>query len=212
MPRLDPHRPAPGLDRTATSRSAGPESTTPGGSPALSITEKARRARALALDSGGHMPDACWALIYDFETAPWTTDAERLAHEGHELVPSGQVDDGELPEAVDALGRALAALRVHVRGHERFSDRALYRVLVEALLHEPRKDVREFPAGGGWVIALDDFVHGPPAVDPGPPASREVRTRRRRAFPEIELPDDRPVSVSGPRGVGYHHCLRGLPD
>lgn len=192
---------------------AGGDGDEPDTSAPLSQAEKAERARGLALDTGGRMPDACWAMIYDFETAPWTTDAHRLEEAGFTVVPSDEVDDADLPERLDALGRALAAIDVFVRGHERYDDRELYRVLVQAMVHEPRKDVRSFPHGGGWVIALDDFADGPPPVDLAGASrnDRRTRCRRRHAFPPVRLPDDLPISVSGPRGPGFHHCMRPVP-
>jgi len=86
--------------------------------------------------------DDYWGLVYDFEYAPWTTDYELLLEEGVQMPPIETFeDDDELTEYLWTIIERLAAMRVYLTSTDHLSDRELYWMLTEDVLHEPRRDV-----------------------------------------------------------------------
>lgn len=110
-------------------------------------TREAAIARLLAeaRDRGQNADRSFWAMVYDFELAPMTTNRKQLAELGVEVVASASLADDELSvklrEIVDMLGR----LNVYLLHTNHLSDRELYEKLAEDILDE---EVRDLPPDG----------------------------------------------------------------
>jgi hypothetical protein len=132
--------------RSDESEAARPRVTEPA---EIIATKAANRARAIdelvreAHDKGSYASRAFWAMVYDFEHAPETTNRRQLAELGV-TVPAPEaiesLTDAEVAAAIRSIVEGLALLRVYLLHTDHLSDRELLRRLVLEILDEPIRD------------------------------------------------------------------------
>ena len=98
------------------------------------------------------MREAFLGNVVSYEQAGWVTHLKLLAEDGFHVTPPEELDDQQLPDALWALIRAMAAGRVYLYHTDHLSDRELYRWLWEEVLPE---ETKAMPKGFGWNCHLD---------------------------------------------------------
>jgi hypothetical protein len=93
-----------------------------------------------------------WESVVGYESAPDTSEHERLRAEGIELPAPDQLDDAALTKKLWEVIHALAARNTFLTNTDHLSDRELYTFLINECFHEISKDV---PKGTGWVHGID---------------------------------------------------------
>ena len=96
----------------------------------------------MAKNGGGEKPlgFTYWALVYDFEQAPWTTNREQLEELGIETPVAATLSDEELKERLDDVIQGLSLLGVYLLNSNHFSDVGLYEHLRTSVLEEAVRD------------------------------------------------------------------------
>jgi len=133
--------------------------------------------------------EAFWQYVVDYESAPMTSDAERLGSEGVELPPADELTDEALRDKLWEVLKALATLRTFLHCTDHMSDHELYvRLRKEALIE--RKADMPMDAGSAWHI---DFVSSGSDEDINAwlkyYAGEEERDDWRKEWPDDPMPD-----------------------
>lgn len=181
--------------------------------------EKAAAMRGRAVDSSPSMqaaPDACWADLFDFETAGRTTEERELRRLGLEFPPGDGLPRMQVTALLEQLIDALARRRVFLHHTDHLGDRALYAFLRERVLTAEKQAIPP-AAGGAWVVDLlgawseedlaiwlryyADDDEREEARDAGRRVPRRERLPRRRdaQLPAFAPPEGAPMMVSMPR-------------
>jgi hypothetical protein len=130
-----------------------------------------------------------WRQVLDYERAPDTTYKEELARDNVLLVSPDELDDEQLPPALWALIRALAARSVYLYSTDHLSDRELYRWLWGEGLCEKTKVM---PPDSGWACHLDVLGSGceeDTYLHMRYFADEESRASWLADFPDYEMPE-----------------------
>lgn len=115
---------------------------------------RARRIDALhreACRSGGTDDRRFWALAYDLDHAPWTTNLDQLREIGVDPPMPDAIDDEELGTALQAMIAGLAELQVFLLHTDHLDDRACYRRLRLDVLRDPVRDVPPATGSREWI-------------------------------------------------------------
>lgn len=80
-----------------------------------------------------------WQSVVAYEAAPWTTHFQQLEEAGVELPPPEAMDDQTLTAKLWEVIERLAEMRVFLISTDHLSDRELYTVLWNDVLHEETK-------------------------------------------------------------------------
>jgi len=135
------------------------------------------------------LEEAFWQHVVDYESAPMTSNAERLGSEGVELPPADELTDEQLCEKLWEVIEALAKLRTFLHCTDHMSDRELYVRLREEALIE-RKAEMPLDANSAWHI---DFVSSGSDEDISAwltyYAGEPERTDWRKEWPDDPVPD-----------------------
>jgi len=110
-----------------------------------------RKARDAAIDKlmeeaqsrGSSADRAFWAMVYDFDQAPTTTNRKQLAEIGVDVPEPGAVaslPDDVVPARLKAIVEGLAALRIYLLHTNHLTDRQLLACLVDDVLGEEVRD------------------------------------------------------------------------
>jgi hypothetical protein len=124
--------------------------------------EAIERLRDEATKRGQLGDKAFWAMVYDFEHAPVTTNRKQLAEIGIELPPGKELADDELVLKLQEVIEGLATLRIYLVHTDHLSDRQLYDCLEQSVLDE---EVRDLPALDSAQEFIDLSISAPPEDD-----------------------------------------------
>ncbi len=100
---------------------------------------------------GHHAERSFWAMIYDFERAPRTTNRAQLAAMGVELPAGGELADDEVVVQLWTVIEALARLGVYLMNTDHLTDRQLYERLEREVLDEDVPDIVGNDGTQEWV-------------------------------------------------------------
>ncbi len=103
--------------------------------------EGIQRLQSEAMARGQALDRAFWAMVYDFEVAPVTTNRKQLAEMGIEVPAADSLADDEIAVKLKEIVAALASLHVYLLHTDHLSDRDLYRRLAEEVLDEEVRDI-----------------------------------------------------------------------
>ena len=130
-----------------------------------------------------------WQRVVDHETAPSTTDFQRLTNTGIDLPEPDSMDDDRMAAKLWEVIDALADLGVFLRQTDHLSDRDLYTALWRDVL---RQEVPIVPEGevGAWIV---DLLGGGSEQDIHLYlkyyADEEDRRRWKVDYPDDEMPE-----------------------
>jgi hypothetical protein len=135
---------------------------------------------------GHHADRAFWAMIYDFEHAPRTTNLAQLKAIGIDVPPSGELADDELSLQLAAIIEGLGRLGVYLTNTNHLTDRQMYERLAKDVLEEEIPDIVGDAGTAEWVdlCTIDeqerfDELHGyPPKFKREPPSRRDATLPR----------------------------------
>jgi hypothetical protein len=129
-----------------------------------------------------------WEHVANYEKAPLTTDAEKLASNGVDLPPPEDLDDEEIKAKLWELIQRLAQMRTFLTNTDHLSDRQLYQQLWKESLREEHPDI-PVTVNGAWTIDIlgngseaDAFLYLKYYAD------EKTRKRWAEDFPEAPLP------------------------
>jgi hypothetical protein len=94
-----------------------------------------------------------WQRVVDYERGPWTSHFQQLVEAGVDLPAPDEMDDQRLAAKLREVIYRLAAMRVFLESTDHLSDRELYTVLWQEVLHEQVKAM-PFDAAGAWHLDL----------------------------------------------------------
>jgi hypothetical protein len=129
-----------------------------------------------------------WQHVIDWETAPSTTDFERLTEAGLTLPAPEALDDQQLTTVLWSAIRTLSRMGVFISQTDHLSDRELYTVLWSEAL---REEVPMRPDDSGWTSHIQLLGGG------GEPqtylylkyyADADRRRDWQESFPEYDMP------------------------
>lgn len=83
---------------------------------------------------------AYWAMVYDFEQAPWTTNGKQLEELGVEVPHPDTLTGEELGDLLSDVFVGLGLLGVYLVHTDHLTDSELYARLREEVLAEPVRD------------------------------------------------------------------------
>ncbi len=138
-----------------------------------------RRTRAEAIDRlveeavrQGHFASRTfWAMVYDFERAPRTTNRAQLAGLGIDVPKLVELSDDEVTIQLWVIIEGLARLGAYLSHTNHLTDRELYGILEERILNEEVPDIVGGEGMQEWIDLLSegDFDRFEPSLDGGPP-------------------------------------------
>lgn len=135
---------------------------------------------------GHHAERAFWAMIYDFERAPRTTNRAQLAALGVELPASGELADDEIAAHLWTVIESLARLGVYLMNTDHLTDRQLYERLEGEVIDEDVPDIVGNDGTQEWVDLstleeqeiFDELYGGSPERRAMAPGNRDARLPR----------------------------------
>lgn len=138
-----------------------------------------------ARDRGHYSSRAFWAMVYDFERAPKTTNRAQLAAMGIDVPKANDLADDEIAAQVWVVIEGLARLGVFLLNTNHLTDRELYVHLTEEVLEEEIPDVVGGDGMQEWVDFalfgdLEDLecISSDADESPAPPSDRDDRLPR----------------------------------
>ena len=158
-------------------------------------------------DRGSTVDRSFWAMVYDFEQAPTTTNRKQLAEIGIDVPASEALADDEVSAKLGHIIDGLARLHIYLLNTNHLTDRQLYERLEKEVLEEEVRDVAAAEGVQEWVdLALmeetdvyERYYEGtsgpreaiamPSARDarlPRPPEPESARPRSRESRPASE--------------------------
>lgn len=113
------------------------------------VLQRKRDDRAKAIDrleqrgrERGNIADRTfWAMVYDFEHAPTTTNRRQLAEIGIDVPAPESLADDELSIQLWVIIRGLASLHIYLSSTRHLTDRQLYERLAREVLDEEVRDI-----------------------------------------------------------------------
>jgi hypothetical protein len=147
-------------------------------------TMKHSESRELSADNR----EQFWQHVVDFETAPSTTDFERLIEAGVDLPEPDGVKDDQLHDTLWNVITALADLRVFLDHTDHLSDRELYTSLWEDLLREEIPLLPDDNTGNWHVSVLGGWSEADTRLFLKYYADERWRKDWAKEFPELEIP------------------------
>jgi hypothetical protein len=109
------------------------------------------RLAASGLERGSTVDRSFWAMVYDFEHAPTTTNLKQLNEIGVQVPPSGSLADDELVIQLWEVIRGLGRLHVYLTNTNHLTDRQLYERLESEVLVEEIRDVAAADGVQEWI-------------------------------------------------------------
>ncbi len=118
-----------------------------------------------ATERGQPSSRAFWAMVYDFEMAPMTTNRAQLWLMGIAAPPVAELTDDALATKLLEVVNGLARLSIYLNNTNHLTDRALYERLVGDVLDEDIRDIAGAPDVQEWIdMNLDDTTGSSPVV------------------------------------------------
>jgi hypothetical protein len=150
------------------------------------------RLQAEGAQRGSTVDRSFWAMVYDFEHAPSTSNRKQLKAIGVEVPPDSELADDELGAKLQEIFEGLARLHVYLLNTNHLSDRDLYERLDTQILDEGVRDVVATEGVQEWVdlgMMEDQEVFDAYYNDFGPnrakpPSDRDSRLPRPPGYPD----------------------------
>jgi len=162
------------------------------------IEELKQRARKL---TGGEMREGevspsspevreqFWEQVVAWEEAPWTTNFKQLEEKGVSLPASGTFDDDQVSMKLWEVIHHLASLRVFLSETDHLSDRELYTLLWDDILHEETKNIEMDQDSACHIQLLSGGSDEDNQLYLKYYADEEWREEWRKDYPKDQIPD-----------------------